>query len=656
MGTIEDVKQRIDIVDLVSQYVTLRKAGRNFMALCPFHSERTPSFHVDPSRQTWHCFGACGTGGDIFRFVMRKDGVEFKEALRLLAEQAGVAMDARRDPREDARRARLYEINEAAAAFFQSTLLSPDAAPAARAYVAERRLAESSIERFQLGYAPNSWDALLRHLAGRGFDARDVRNAGLAVEGDRGAYDRFRHRLIFPIRDDRGRIRGFGGRILPGDALGAGDVHAKYVNTSQSPIFDKGSLLYGLDRAKDAIRADGAVIVEGYMDVIAAHEHGFTNVVASMGTALTERQVALLKRYTRSLTLALDADAAGGEATLRGVQVVADAVDRESTPHVNWRGVIRHQETLAADIRVLTMPEGRDPDETIRADPELWRALIAEAKPVLDHLFDATAQRHDLAAPRDRSAMVAELLPMIAAVSDGVVQSHYVQRLARIAQVDEATLRIGMRRMPAPRRGARPVAGDEQASQLDTPQAAHPPVRDAREEFCLALLFRYPELRADGLDITPELFGQSENRGLFDAWVEWSNEGEPFEVSLAPDLRPQFERVVNLDLPSFDDDAFVKALRSTVERIEQQRLRRAKRASVAVVADLAADDGDAIAVRALARWRSGGAGAYDPAQRAPRRADDEADPATAFVEDMEAGLKVHQRLLEQQQRTEPPAR
>ncbi|MGH7635955.1 MAG: DNA primase, partial [Gemmatimonadaceae bacterium] len=329
-----------------------------------------------------------------------------------------------------------------------STLLTGDGA-AARAYVAERALAESSIEQFQIGYAPNSWDALLRHLGGRGFDAKDARNTGLAVEGDRGAYDRFRHRLMFPIRDERGRIAGFGGRMLPGDALGAGDVHAKYVNTSQSAVFDKGALLYALDRAKDAIRAEGAVIVEGYMDVIAAHEHGFTNVVASMGTALTERQVALLKRYTHALTLALDADVAGSEATLRGVQVVADAVDRESTPQVDWRGVIRHQETLSADIRVLTMPEGRDPDETIRDDPGLWRELIAQAKPVLDHLFDAVVARHDLSQPRERSAVAAQLLPMISAVSDRVVQSHYVQRLARIAQVDEATLRIDMRKMPA---------------------------------------------------------------------------------------------------------------------------------------------------------------------------------------------------------------
>jgi DNA primase len=642
MGAIEDVKQRIDIVDLIGQSVTLKKAGRSFVALCPFHSERTPSFHVDPARQTWHCFGACGTGGDIFRFVMKKDGIEFVDALRLLAERAGVTLDQHRDTRDDARRGRLYEINEVAAAFFHSALLSADAAEPARAYVRERALADASVEQFQIGYAPNRWDGLLQHLAGRGYDAKDARNAGLAVEGDRGAYDRFRHRLIFPIRDVRGRIAGFGGRILPGDALGAGDVHAKYVNTAQSPIFDKGALLYALDLAKDAIRAEGAVIVEGYMDVIAAHEHGFTNVVASMGTALTERQVTLLKRYTRSLTLALDADAAGSEATLRGVQVVADAVDREMAPQVDWRGIVRQQETLAADIRVLTMPEGRDPDETIRSDPELWRALIAEAKPVLDHLFEAAAARHDLSVPRERSAVAAQLLPMVAAVGDRVVQSHYVQQLARMAQVDERTLRTEMRVAGARGRVA-------ERGELDNAGEVKRVVRDAGEEFCLALLFRYPELRAEGLDTTPELFGQSENRALFDAWIEWSDEGESFEASLTPDVRPQFERVTQLDLPPLDNDALVRALRSTVERIEQQRLRQAKRARVAAVAALAVTDSAEVAERAMAAWRSGGADTYD-------RAHDEADPATAFVEDMEAGLKVHHRLLEQQRGTERPAR
>jgi DNA primase len=637
MSDVDDIKQRIDIVDLVSQYVTLKRAGRNYMGLCPFHTEKTPSFHVDPSRQSWHCFGACGTGGDVFSFVMRRENVEFRDALRILAERAGIALNQRRDTQEDARRGRMFEINETAAAFFASAL-QPDeghhatGAATARAYIAERRIAPESVTAFALGYAPNSWDALTTHMEARGFKPSELVATGLAVEGERGAYDRFRHRLIFPIRDDRGRVAGFGGRLLPGEALGAGDVQPKYVNTSQSPIFDKGAILYGLDLAKDAIRdADTAVIVEGYMDVIAAHEHGFANVVASMGTALTERQVALLKRLTKNLVLALDADAAGSEATVRGVQVVAGAVERDVTPQVNWRGVIRMQETLAADVRVVTMPEGRDPDDVIRASPETWPTLVAEATPVLDYLFAAAANKRDLASPRERSALSAELLPMIGAVPDRVVQSHYLQRLARMAMVDEATLRLGLKQPAASATSARQVSGAVRSP-------AQQPVRDKREEFCLALLFRYPEARGEGIGIDPELFAQSENRALFETWIGWAGQGEPFEESLTPDLRPHYKRILDLDLPPYDDDALVSALRSTLWGIEQGRLRLAKRASAAVIAEAIGDQEPAqVAERARSAWQ---AGVTDTI------ADDEADPAAAIVEDMEAGLKVHQRLLE----------
>jgi DNA primase len=640
LSDVDEIKQRIDIVDLVSQHVALKRAGRGYTALCPFHSERTPSFHVDPARQSWHCFGACGTGGDIFSFIMRKEGVEFREAMSILAERAGVAVHQKRDVQEDTRRARLYDVNEAAAAFFAAALRDESgatgrAAGQARAYIAERHLADASIERFQLGYSPNSWDALLHHLESRGFTPQDAVAAGIAVEGDRGPYDRFRHRLMFPIRDDRGRVAGFGGRLLPGDALGAGDGHQpKYVNTSQSPIFDKGAILYALDLAKDAIRTEGrAVIVEGYMDVIAAHEHGYANVIASMGTALTERQVALLKRHTKDLVLALDADAAGSDATMRGVQVVADAVDHDSIPVADWRGVIKHQETIGADIRVLTMPEGRDPDDVIRSDPSVWLQLVDAAKPVLDYLFDAVTARHDLTQPRERSAVSAALLPMVAAVSDKVVQSHYIQQLARIVRTDEATLRSDMR--PTVRR----QNVSHEAKENVQRRAAS---RDKKEEFCLAMLFRYPELLDEGRAIDANLFEYSENRALFETWGSWTEGGEPFEDLLGADLRPQYERILNIALPTYDDDSVVKALHSTVWSIEQQRLRLAKRASGGVVAQVARDGSEHVAERARIAWERGA--------ELDEVADDEADPVAAFVGDMEVGLQVHRRLLEQRRR------
>ncbi|MBI5284996.1 MAG: DNA primase [Chloroflexi bacterium] len=650
MSVVEEIKQRVDIVDLISQYVTLKRAGRDYMAPCPFHAERTPSFHVSPARQSWHCFGACGTGGDIFAFIMKKEDCSFREALGVLAERAGVALESRRDPQEDARRARLFEMNEAASAFFHAQLLDNDGphagqAAVARDYLTERRLAPKSVEGFQIGYAPNTWDALTDFLGARGFSPKETADAGLCVEGERGVYDRFRHRLMFPIRDERGRVAGFGGRLLPGEALGAGEHQPKYVNTSQSPIFDKGAILYGLDLAKDAIRSEGrAVIVEGYMDAIAAHEHGFANVVASMGTALTERQVALLKRYTHNLILALDADAAGSEGMLRGHDVLETVLPHENVPVPNWRGIVRMQETLAADIRVLVMPEGRDPDDVIRSNPELWVGLVDGAMPFLDFRFEAVAAKHDLSVPRERSAVSGELLPIIAAIPDRVLQSHYMQRLARMVQVDEATLRLDMRQPVRPRA----AAPAEQEDEAGAPVRRQPAPRDRREEFCLALLFRYPVARAEGVVLEPDLFGHSENRALFETWVGWADTGEPFETSLTPDLRPQYERVTGLSLPAYDDDTVVKALRSAVWGIEQQRLRLAKRASTAVFADIAVGDAASVAERARAAWAAGGADVEHTAE-------DEADPAAAFVGDMEAGLKVHQRLLEQHN-AERPAR
>ena len=633
MSVVEDIKQRIDIVDLVSQHAALRRTGRTYIALCPFHSERTPSFHVDPSRQSWHCFGACSTGGDVFAFIMKKDDCEFRDALRVLAERAGISLESQRDPQEDAQRARMYDINEAAASFFHTMLLTPDAAHAtksevARGYLAERRLAEKSVETFQLGYGPNSWDALTSHLTARGFSAQESATAGLAVEGERGAYDRFRHRLMFPIRDERGRIVGFGGRLLPGDALGAGDVQPKYVNTSQSPIFDKGAILYGLDSAKDAIRSGGrAVIVEGYMDVIAAHEHGYANVVASMGTALTERQVALLKRYTSTIVLALDADNAGSEATIRSAYEIIN-MSRRTRQIPNSRGVVRQVDALDIDLRVLSMPEGRDPDDVVRSSPSVWAELVEQAKPVLDHLFDIAASRHDLSSPRERSAAVAELTPIIALTADRVVQSHYLQRLARLAQTDEATLRLELRQ---------PVRRSDPGASAASNAAQRAP-RDKREEFCLALLIKYPELRAEGTGLDASLFGHSENRALFETWVGWADDGESFERSLTPDLRPQYERLASLDLPTYDDDAMIKALQSTVWGIEQQQLRLAKRARATVLSDVSAEDSADVAERAHSAWEHGSGIEHD---------DGAIDPASAFIEDMQAGLNVHQRLLDQ---------
>jgi DNA primase len=298
MSVIDDVKQRLDVVQIVSEYVKLQKAGRNYKSACPFHSEKNPSFFVFPERQSWHCFGACGTGGDIFSFVMKKEGIDFAQALRLLANKAGVTLVAQATPQRQAQnkeRERLFEINEATAEYYHHVLLNASVAETARNYVSRRGLSQETIKNFQLGFAPEGWDTLKQYLKGKGYVEAELLAAGLLVErDDKNNYDRFRNRLMFPIRNIQGNVLGFGGRALD-------DSLPKYLNSPQTPVFDKSSSLYGIDRAKTAIRQkDQAVIVEGYIDVLAAHQNGYNNVIASMGTAMTDKQLTILKGLTRN--------------------------------------------------------------------------------------------------------------------------------------------------------------------------------------------------------------------------------------------------------------------------------------------------------------------------------------------------------------------
>jgi DNA primase len=568
MGVVDEVKQRLDIVDVVGQYVQLQKAGRNYKAVCPFHSERTPSFFVSPERQSWHCFGACGTGGDIFSFVMKKENVEFGEALRLLAERAGVTLAERR-PEEEAARDRLREANEAAASFYHRTLVSSEVGQRARLYLEERGLDLKAMQDFQLGYSPSGWDSLCQHLRERGYGDEELVAAGLAVEGERGLRDLFHQRIMFPIADMRGRVVGFGGRSLPIE--GEEETQPKYLNTSQTAAFDKGSLLYALDKAREHIRREGlAVIVEGYMDAIAAHQHGFANVVASMGTALSERQVRLLKRFSRDVVLALDADSAGQEATLRAVE---------------------YQDILERDIRVVILPEGRDPDEVIRSDPEAWSALLAGAQPLLDYKFEAVSSALDLSQPRQRSQAVEELAPLLATIGDRIVQAHYLQRLARLAQVRESDLHQMLIRQ-----GRKRGRGREAGAQGEAVAAAS---GSKQEEFCLALLLRYSELRADGLALSPDLFWYSENRQLLQAWQQ-RPDVEGMRQAIAVELEEHLQRIAAMDVPPFDEEQARAKLGEYIQYLKKRELH-------ATMSALAARQAEAppIGEEELAALRSG---------------------------------------------------
>lgn len=537
MGVVDEIKSRIDIVDLIGNYVSLNKAGRNYKGLCPFHAEKTPSFVVFPDSQNWHCFGACGTGGDIFTFLMKQEGYDFQGALRELATRAGVPLSERSPAAAaaDQQRQKLLDILAAAADYFHQLLLNAPQAAQTRDYVAGRGLNAEAVRSFQLGYALDQWEGLKRHLVGRGYNEADLLTVGLLVERDDGSstYDRFRDRLVFPIRNERGQVIGFGARALHPNQV------PKYLNSPQSALFDKSAVLYGLDLARKGIRDSGqAVIVEGYMDVIQAHQAGETNVVAQMGTALTEPQLKLLKRYTQNFVLALDSDTAGDAATLRGINVARTALDREIVPRPTARGLIRFEERLKADIRIATLPPGKDPDDLLREDLEAWRDIVTRAVPVVDFYFELLDRELDLTTARGKSAAVQEIIPMLREISDPVERESYVQKLARLVRIDERTLMAELesqpskvaRRRPAPPSAAGPALPPEPVAPDGQPLPGAALTTTGLEEHCLAMLIGHRTLaeltntclvEQKVAPLGPDDFQNSENRQIFSVVQAW---------------------------------------------------------------------------------------------------------------------------------------
>ncbi|NJN65837.1 MAG: DNA primase [Chloroflexaceae bacterium] len=446
MGVIDEIKTRLDIVEVIGEHVALRKAGRAYLGFCPFHSNtRTPAFTVYPDTQSFYCFG-CHAAGSVFDFVMRMQGLAFREALQELARRAGVVLQERgtEEQAQDQHRTRLLEINQAAARYFHYLLLQHQRGQPGRDYVERRDIATPMVELFQLGYSLETWDNLLRYLTERkGFAPEEIAEAGLAVRREQGGwYDRFRGRLMFPIHTLKGELVGFGGRALD-------QTLPKYLNTPQTLLFEKSQVLYGLHQARDAIRgADAAVVVEGYIDVITAHQHGFPNVVAPLGTALTAGHVALLKRLSRHVSLALDADAAGQRATLRGIQTLQSAQEPgegeepgdDVRPVVTAQGLVRWERDMT--LRIIKLPAGRDPDEVIRADPQHWRDLVAAAVPVVDFYLDAYTADLDLSDAHHRRTALERLLPVVAQL-DAVQRRIYVEQLERMVGV-RAELLLGM--------------------------------------------------------------------------------------------------------------------------------------------------------------------------------------------------------------------
>lgn len=432
MSVTDDIKARLDIATYINQYVPLQKKGRYQKACCPFHSEKTPSFVVNEDQQSWRCFGACADGGDIFSFAMRYHGWDFKEALNELGKLAGIEVRQQSDEQKQrqAYTDKLRGILNEAAEAYQRKLFDPNdaGAQAALRYAREQRgLSDETIRAFGIGFAPEGWQNMAGYLTGMGYDENDIIAAGLASRSEKSGkiYDRFRNRLIVAIRDERGRVVGFGGRILDPDDS------PKYLNSPQSAVFDKSQLLFGLDLAKEDIRNKGtAVIVEGYMDVITAHQAGFHNVVAQMGTAMTETQLQLIApKWAKTIVLALDSDAAGQNATMRSLEVARQTL-REG-----------HAGSLGIDMRVLQIPNAKDPDDLIRETPEQWESLVKNAMSVADFVIAIeTADLPDDAPLYLREEIARRLAPILLATENDLYQNENAQKLARRLLISERDL------------------------------------------------------------------------------------------------------------------------------------------------------------------------------------------------------------------------
>jgi DNA primase len=499
----DEIKARVDLVELIGRVVQLKRAGSSYRGLCPFHTEKTPSFYVRPLAGTYHCFG-CGKHGTAFDWLMEREQLEFNEALRQLAQMTGVQLPEHRKPDEDEYVRRLYLILERSHTYYAG-LLWGTLGERARAYLQKRGLTEETMRMFGLGYAAQH-GGLLRYLENDGFSEQQLQAAGVIGLADDGrAYDFFRERVLFPIRDTQGRTIAFGGRSLEDG------VTPKYLNTRDSLLFHKQETLFALDLARRPMAQERqVVIVEGYMDAAVAHQHGFRNVVATLGTAMTPRHMSLVRRHVDEIVLALDPDAAGAAAVDRLVPLALQTFGDDITTVL---GRTRHEQRKVyrrdMSLRVLIMPDEKDPDELIRADPNAWTSLVRQATPVIDFVLERLAGRHDLTTAGGKAAAAADVVEVLAGIANPIEQDHYAGVAASKLNVNpQALLRML-------RRGQRTVRPHRAAVPTDSQGASEAPPGNAHDEYLLALVMRAREL-PDAAPIEGELeFVLPGNRALF---------------------------------------------------------------------------------------------------------------------------------------------
>lgn len=472
---IGEIKSKLDIVEFLSQYIEVKKSGRNFKALCPFHQEKSPSFVISPDRQIWHCFGTCGEGGDVIKFLMKWDNLTFIEALRELAQKTGVKLDLNAvHDNESSIKDAIYAMNNWAARYYSYILLNKPIGKKALDYVLNRGINEKIMKTFELGYAPDSWDSLKNYLKSKKYTEEQMLTAGLVVASAKGhTYDRFRNRLVFPIKDAKGNVMAFSGRLID-----EGDKSAKYINSPETPVYHKRNSLFGIHLAADTIRKEENVyIVEGEFDMIMPFQKGISNIVAIKGSALTKDQLYLLKRYTSKITLALDTDEAGIEAMKRGIHEAED---------------------FDFDIRIAQFSKGKDPDEAAQADVITFKKELEQAIPLYDFLFQHAIKKYPEKSSFAKKKLGDELIPYIKNIKNIIIQSHYVNKLAEILEMK-------------PEQIDRMIYYARKKSQIKSPiiKKNLNPIseREMRQKYLLSLLFQHDSPKK----IAAQIFGIMKN-------------------------------------------------------------------------------------------------------------------------------------------------
>jgi DNA primase len=546
----DEIKARVDLVELIGRTVALKRVGASYRGLCPFHSEKTPSFYVRPQTQSWHCFG-CGKWGTAFDWLMEREHLEFGEALRTLASMTGVQLPERHDPSADDHARRLSTILERAQTFYAG-LLWGTGGERARDYMARRGFADETLRSFGVGYAP-AGNALLRYLEKDGYSEQELQAAGvIGVTEDEGRpYDFFRERVLFPIRDAQGRPIAFGGRTLD-------EATPKYLNSRDTLLFHKQETLFALDLARKPMGQERqVVIVEGYMDAAMAHQHGYRNVVATLGTAVTDRHLRVLRRLVDEIVLALDADAAGDAAMWRALQQADESLRAGVKPVVSAN---RRQQRVApghwVKLKILVLPSAKDPDEFIRSNPGAWPTLVRDAIPAIDFVLQRLGGRHDLSMPQGKRAAADEMIEVLAGIADPIEQDHFTNEVAALLGAKPDTIRGLLKRRNQP---ARSSSGT----------ASAPPVEvrgEPLDDYLLALLTRLRN--TDPAAEPPELeFLRSESRALHHVLGEGP---------VSPELEPYARRAQRklVDVERLSTQQLQSELDKTRLRIKHELIRR----------------------------------------------------------------------------------